>query len=89
MTIWKVIEDESVYHWVLAGLPKDAKDVVSNNVLMSTGERPTDDLLRCEAEHHEKELTLCGDSIPIKHTVSEWLCIYDGMAPKYLGCSEY
>ena len=89
MRIWNVIEDGCVGHWVMADIADTAKEIVANIMLLQNGRKPDDSQLRCEQLHHEKDLALCGDTIPIKHTVQEWLCIYDGMGPKYLACTEF
>lgn len=48
-------------------------------------EEPTAKKLRLE-----EEIALHADRLGIKHTVEEWLVIYDGYeGGPYLGCSEY
>jgi hypothetical protein len=99
MPIFKVTENGSVNHWVLAKSKKQALFRVQRAIEESEG---LDEIETLEIKKlgPEEILSLHGDTIPIKHTVEEWECIYEGIVADfnqrtaskfalYLGCSEY
>ena len=86
MNIWRITEDKSVYHHVIATDKRQAISIVTrtHGALFEELEaqvEPLDKVLKIEVDGYKKP-------IAIRHTCEEWLGIYNH-EPQYLCCSEW
>ena len=88
MNIYRVIENQVIFHWVIelnefAAIDFVKKSNIEQGVFL-------DELSEFKAEKlpQNSPLTINLGKFKITHTVEEWLEIYEN-TPKYLACSEY
>lgn len=83
MKVFKVTEDDIVYHWVISRNEELARKFIKDGNFLSDDT----ETLNFEEVPLNEELTIdLGKKIT--HTIEDWIYIYD-FKPRYLACSEY
>ena len=87
-SVFKISEDNCVFHWVIAYNQEHAIDIFHKNNIDSHGYESEAESVTVDKLPLDTPLTIDCSGIKIKLSVEEWSAIYD-YTPRYLACSEY
>lgn len=83
------VADGGVSYWLIAVSQKEAIKKIKAHLVEVDGLEGDEEFYATKLPL-DKEVTFCADRKAIRHTVEDWIVIYDGFdCGPYLACSEY